>query len=175
MRNPCPGRTSAPSIFGFRSDPVYAATELRKPGWNSSVTAAPPTTARCSSTVTFSPAAARYAAHTSPLCPPPMIRASQRAPFTAVSLMAPAPRGRVLQGAFGDEAAHARGEAAQANLTVTQRPRGVAHRGHARLHALDQRLVLQTHAPVDAPVQIARDAHLAARVRMHVGNLAHQG
>ena len=38
---------------------VYAATELRKPGWNSSVTAAPPTTARRSRTLTLRPARAR--------------------------------------------------------------------------------------------------------------------
>src|SRR5579863_9255026 len=162
-------------IFGFRSDTVYAATELRKPGWNSSVTAAPPTTARCSSTVTLSPAAARYAAHTRPLCPPPMIRASQRAPLPAVSAMAPAARRRLLQGALGDDAAHARGKAAQAHLVHAQGPRGVAARGHARLHPLNQRLVLEAHPPVDAPVEVARDAHLAARVRMHIGNLANQG
>src|SRR5207248_11422558 len=41
--------------------------------------------------------------------------------------------------------------------------------------SLDQRLVLETDAPVDAPVQIARGAHLAARVRVHVGDLANQG
>src|SRR5580700_11263685 len=147
-------------IFGFSSDTVYAATELRKPGWNSSVTAAPPTTARRSSTITLSPAAARYAAHTRPLCPPPMINASQRAPFRPGSATAPAARGCLLERALGNHAAHARGETAQAHLPLAQRPGGVAARRHARLHALDQGLILETHAPVDAPVQITRDAHL---------------
>src|SRR6185436_19474717 len=54
--------------------------ELRKPGWNSSVTAAPPSTLRRSSTRTERPAPARYAAHVRPLCPPPMMTAS-RPPF----------------------------------------------------------------------------------------------
>src|ERR1700687_5685814 len=135
--------------FGLRSDTVYAATELRKPGWNSSVTAAPPTTARRSSTVTLSPAAARYAAHTRPLCPPPMINPARRAPFTGASAIAPAARRCLLQRALGNDAAHARGETAQAYLTLAQRTGGVAARSHARLHALDQGLVLKTHAPVD--------------------------
>ncbi len=42
----------------------------------SSVTAAPPTMCRRSSTTTFFPARARYAAATRPLCPPPMMIAS---------------------------------------------------------------------------------------------------
>src|SRR5262245_26854120 len=47
-----------------------------KPGNTSSVTAAPPSTCRRSSTSTFRPARARYAAAVSPLCPPPMTMAS---------------------------------------------------------------------------------------------------
>ena len=39
--------------------PSGATLEVRKPGWNSSVTAAPPTTGRRSSTITRRPAAAR--------------------------------------------------------------------------------------------------------------------
>ena len=42
------------------------------------VTAAPPTSGRRSSTSTFLPARARYAAHTRPLWPPPMMIASYR-------------------------------------------------------------------------------------------------
>ena len=49
----------AAMTLGCSSETVYEATELRKPGWNSSVTAAPPTTGRRSSTVTSSPARAR--------------------------------------------------------------------------------------------------------------------
>ena len=40
-------------------DGRWTAVELRKPGWNSSVTAAPPTTCRRSSIVTLRPLAAR--------------------------------------------------------------------------------------------------------------------
>src|SRR5678815_3742951 len=52
-------------------------TEKRKPGNTSSVMAAPPTRSRRSSTTTLRPARARYAAHTRPLCPPPMMMASK--------------------------------------------------------------------------------------------------
>ena len=45
--------------FCCSNDTVYDATELRNPGWNSSVTAAPPRTPRRSSTSTFLPARAR--------------------------------------------------------------------------------------------------------------------
>ena len=62
--------------FGCSRLTVYEATELRKPGWNSSVSAAPPTTERRSSTFTLSPVPARYAAQVSPLCPAPMMTAS---------------------------------------------------------------------------------------------------
>src|SRR5579863_6059452 len=163
-------------IFGFRSDTVYAATELRNPGWNSSVTAAPPTIARRSSTVTLSPAAARYAAHVRPLCPPPMISASQRPP-PAVPVLATAQgaRRRLRQPALGDQRAHALREAAQADLALAQGPHGVAARGHARLDPLDERLVLEAHAAVDAPVEVACEAHLAPCVRVHVGDLADHG
>ncbi len=43
-------------ILGLSKLTVYAATELRKPGQNSSVTAAPPTVDLRSTTLTFSPA-----------------------------------------------------------------------------------------------------------------------
>ena len=57
---------------------TYEKTENLKPGTISSVTAAPPTSGRRSSTTTFRPARARYAAATRPLCPPPMMIASYR-------------------------------------------------------------------------------------------------
>src|SRR2546429_5716378 len=129
-----------------------------------------------SSTVTLSPAPARYAAHTSPLCPPPMISASQLpSPRRAVSATAPPARRSPRQDAFRNQLAHAPRETAQAHLAFAQGSAGVAARGHARLYPPDQRLVLETDAPVDAPVQIARGAHLAARVRVHIGDLANQG
>ena len=101
-----------------------------------------------------------------------MIRASRR---PVAFSHAPASRRRLRQLALGDQLAHAAREAAQAHLGVGQRPGGVAARGHARLHALDQHLVLDAHAAVDAQVEVARRAHLAPRVRMHVGDLADQG
>jgi hypothetical protein len=64
------------TISGRSSETTYDATLKRKPGNTSSVTAAPPRTWRRSSTTTLSPARARYAAATSPLCPPPTITAS---------------------------------------------------------------------------------------------------
>ena len=55
---------------------VRADREAGSPGKTSSVTAAPPTTWRRSSTSTFRPARARYAAAVRPLWPPPMTIAS---------------------------------------------------------------------------------------------------
>src|SRR5205823_8087849 len=105
-----------------------------------------------------------------------MIRASQRpSPRRAASPTAPPARRSPRQDAFRNQLAHAPRETAQAYLRFAQGSPGVAARGHARLYALDQRLVLETDASVDAPVQIARGAHLAARVRVHIGDLANQG
>src|SRR6185312_14312705 len=59
---------------------TYAAVETLKPGQISSVTHAPPTTSRRSSTSTRRPARARYAAVTRPLCPAPMMITSYIAP-----------------------------------------------------------------------------------------------
>ena len=59
-------------ISGRSSETTYEQTENLNPGKISSVTAAPPSTCRRSSTSTLRPARARYAAHVSPLCPPPM-------------------------------------------------------------------------------------------------------
>src|SRR5687768_7956375 len=105
--------------FGFSSETVYEATELRKPGWNSSVTAAPPTTCRRSSTVTFKPVAARYAAQTKPLWPPPTIRTSDFAGTAAL-------RNHFM---------HATGKTAQTHFALAQRPDAIAARAHACLHA----------------------------------------
>ena len=63
-------------ISGRSSETTYEQTEKRKPGKTSSVTAAPPSTWRRSSTSTFRPARARYAAFTRPLWPPPTTIAS---------------------------------------------------------------------------------------------------
>ena len=63
-------------ISGRSSETTYEKTENRKPGKTSSVTAAPPSTWRFSSTTVFSPARARYAALTRPLWPPPITIAS---------------------------------------------------------------------------------------------------
>src|SRR5580700_6022885 len=102
-----------------------------------------------------------------------MISASQRpAPPSA---MTPASWRRMRQCTLGDESAHAPGEAAQAHLPFAQRTGGVAAGSHARLHALDQRLVLGADAAVDAPVEVANGAHFAARIRMHVSDLADHG
>src|SRR6476661_6853467 len=63
-------------ISGRRSDTTYEQTEYLNPGLISSVTAAPPRTCRRSSTSTFRPARARYAALTRPLWPPPITMTS---------------------------------------------------------------------------------------------------
>ena len=63
-------------ISGRSSETTYEQTENLKPGKTSSVTAAPPRTWRRSSTSTFLPARARYAAVVRPLWPPPMTTAS---------------------------------------------------------------------------------------------------
>src|ERR1700722_6146191 len=102
-----------------------------------------------------------------------MISASQRA--AAPSAMTPASRRRLRQLAFGYEAAHAAREAAQAHLALAQRAGGVAARGHAGLHPVDEPLVLGAHTAIDAPVEVAHRAHLAACVRVYVGDLADHG
>src|SRR5882757_1860258 len=164
--------------FGLRSDTVYAATELRKPGWNSSVTAAPPTTLRRSSTVTLSPAAAKYAAQTSPLWPPPTITASRGDSATVLSRQSaggsPAGARCTLEPALRNEFAHAARKTSQRYLVVSQRARTVAARAHAGLHPFDQRLVLQADSAIDAPIQVACRAHFAPVIRVRIGNLAHQ-
>src|SRR6478672_5672315 len=60
---------------------TYENTENLKPGTISSVTAAPPTRGRRSSTTTRLPARARYAAATRPLWPPPTTMASYELGF----------------------------------------------------------------------------------------------
>ncbi len=81
-----PWRSSSRSAmtFGFSRLTVYEATEFEKPGANSSVLAAPPTTELFSSTMTDSPARARYEAVVSPLWPPPIIATSNFAWFTGL-------------------------------------------------------------------------------------------
>ena len=59
-------------ISGRSSETTYEQTEYLKPGKISSVTAAPPSTCRRSTTSTLRPALARYAALTRPLWPPPI-------------------------------------------------------------------------------------------------------
>src|SRR6185369_13686809 len=63
-------------ISGLSSETTYEQTENLNPGNTSSVTAAPPSTCLRSSTRTFLPACARYAAFTNPLCPPPITTTS---------------------------------------------------------------------------------------------------
>src|SRR5688500_7819566 len=76
ISSPCRARSSSRMISGRSNDTTYEHTENLKPGKISSVTAAPPRTCRRSSTSTFRPARARYAAVVSPLWPPPMMIAS---------------------------------------------------------------------------------------------------
>src|SRR5215470_7371258 len=89
--------------------------------------------------------------------------------------MTPAPGRRLWQRALGNQGAQAPRETAQAHLARAQRAGHVAARCHPRLHPLDQFLVLETHAAIDAPVEIACGAHLAARVRIHVYHFADHG
>jgi hypothetical protein len=63
-------------IQGRSSETTYEQHENLKPGWISSVVVAPPTWRRRSTTRTFLPAFARYAAQTRPLCPAPTTMAS---------------------------------------------------------------------------------------------------
>ena len=63
-------------ISGRSSETTYEQTENLKPGKTSSVTAAPPSTCRRSSTSTFSPGARQIGRGVRPLWPPPMTMAS---------------------------------------------------------------------------------------------------
>ncbi len=62
---------------------------MQSPGWNSSVTAAPPTTARRSTTFTFKPARARSKAQTKPVWPAPTITTSELASALMKTSVAP--------------------------------------------------------------------------------------
>src|ERR1043166_6749025 len=76
ISSPCRGRSSSRIISGRSRETTYEQTENLKPGNTSSVTAAPPSTYRRSSTSTRLPARARYAAFTRPLWPPPITMTS---------------------------------------------------------------------------------------------------
>src|SRR5439155_22486618 len=76
ISRPWRGSSRSRMISGRSSDTTSEHTEKRKPGNTSSVTAAPPSTCRRSTTSTFRPARARYAAAVRPLCPPPITIAS---------------------------------------------------------------------------------------------------
>src|SRR5688500_99527 len=82
MCSPWRGSSSSRMISGRSRLTTSENTEKRKPGNTSSVIAAPPTRSRRSSTSTFLPARARYAAHTRPLCPPPITITSVLATFS---------------------------------------------------------------------------------------------
>ena len=87
---------------------------------------------------------------------------------------APACRRRSAAGHRHQRAVFA-GEAAQAHLGRTERAGIVARRAHAGLHARDQFGVFLVDLAVDAPVEITRRLHLAARIGMHIGDLADHG
>src|SRR6266849_7208833 len=76
ISRPCRGRSSSRIISGRSRETTYEQTENLNPGNTSSVTHAPPSTCRRSSTSTRLPARARYAALTRPLWPPPMTMTS---------------------------------------------------------------------------------------------------
>src|SRR6516165_8741854 len=78
----------------------------------------------------------------------------------------PAGAGRVVHAALRNEIAHASGKAAQRDLGAPEGSGRVASRSHAGLHPLDERLVLDAHPAVDAPIEIARGAHFPPRIRM---------
>src|SRR5260370_17032372 len=93
------------------------------------------------------------------------------APRRPASPMAPPARRSPRQDALRNQGAHAPRETAPAHLPFAQGFRGIAARGHARLYAPDQRLVPETHAPVDAPVQIAPRAPLPPSLRVPIHDL----
>src|ERR1700722_10073845 len=81
---------------------------------------------------------------------------------------------RAFEAAFRNEFAHAARKAAQAHLGTSQGARRKAARSHAGLHPLDERLVLEAHPAIDAPIEIARGTHLAPVIGMRIGDLADQ-
>src|SRR6202021_2495620 len=78
ISRPWRGKSRSRIISGRSSETTYEKTENLNPGIISSVTAAPPRTYLRSSTRTFLPACARYAAFTKPLWPPPITMTSYR-------------------------------------------------------------------------------------------------
>src|SRR6266850_7491119 len=113
-----------------------------------------------------------------PLWPPPMMTTSRRLESAMsqphVMPLQPARCGSTLEPAFRYEFAHAAREAAQRYLVAAQRSRTVAAGMHPRLHALDERLVLGAHPPIDAPVEVSGRTHFTAAIGVRIGDLAYQ-
>src|SRR5579863_3107344 len=100
---------------------------------------------------------------------------SRGAESTMVLAGVPAGGGGTVEAALWNEFTNTPREASQAYLGASQGTRRIAPRTHAGLHSFDQRLVLQAHPAIDAPIEIASRAHFAPLIGMRVGNLADQG
>ncbi len=138
-----PGPARASTVA--RSGPArWATVEARKPGWNSSVTAAPPSTSRRSSTSTTLQPAPWPAARRSPgRCgPPPMTTTSRRSPD-----LPPLPVLQDLQGGQAAGRAHdpAAGMGGRAAHVEVPHRRAVAR--PARHRAQEEELLQATARP----------------------------
>src|SRR5258708_13313664 len=71
----------------------------------------------------------------------------------------PTGAGGTVEAALRNEFTNMPREAAQAYLGASQGTRRIAPRSHAGLHPFDDRLVLEPHPAIDAPVDIAPVAH----------------
>src|SRR5882724_3466586 len=86
----------------------------------------------------------------------------------------PAGGGGTVEAALRNEFTNTPREASQAYLGASQGAGRIAPRTHAGLHSFDQRLVLQAHPAIDAPIEIAGRAHFTPVIGVRVGNLADQ-
>src|SRR5260370_31422471 len=86
----------------------------------------------------------------------------------------PARSGCAVEAALRNELTNTPGEASQRHLGASQRTRRIAPRSHAGLHSFDERLVLEAHPAIDAPIEIASRAHLASVIGVRISNLADQ-
>src|SRR5258708_34240738 len=87
----------------------------------------------------------------------------------------PARTGCAVEAALRNEFTHTPREASQAYLGASQRTRRITARSHAGLHSFDERLVLEAHPAIDAPIVVASRAHLPPVIGSAVREFAGQG
>src|SRR5262245_50009980 len=76
---------------------------------------------------------------------------------------------------LGQSLTHTPGKSGEAHFRLGERSAGITRRTHAGLDARNKNRVFGVDLPIDAPVEIARGAHLSSRVGQCISDLADQG